>query len=75
LTVMPEPRAAIDELAFILDKFGWETRFCDLSEDQVHVLLFAIQEAKPISQEIEIGVLEEKYFKSTGAFPITSIPF
>ena len=65
----------IDELAYVLEKFGWETKFCDLSEDQVHVLIFAIQEAKPLSKEINVGSLEEKYFKSTGTFPLTSIPF
>lgn len=68
----PEP---IKELAFILDKFGWDTRFCDLSEDQVQVLIFALQEAKPLSEEISVGTLEDKYFKSTGTFPSTSIPF
>ncbi len=75
MTMIPESRSAINELAFILEKFGWGTRFCDLSEDQVHVLLFAIQEAKLLSQEIDVGVLEDKYFKSTGTFPPTSIPF
>lgn len=49
----------IDELAYVLEKFGWETKFCDLSEDQVHVLIFAIQEAKPLSKEINVGSLEE----------------
>ena len=68
----PEP---IKELAFILDKFGWDTRFCDLSEDQVQVLIFALQEAKTLSEEISVGTLEDKYFKSTGTFPSTSIPF
>ena len=68
----PEP---IKELAFILDKFGWDTRFCDLSEDQVQVLIFSLQEAKPLSEEISVGTLEDKYFKSTGTFPSTSIPF
>ena len=68
----PEP---VKELAFILDKFGWNTRFCDLSEDQVQVLIFALQEAKPLSEEISVGTLEDKYFKSTGTFPSTSIPF
>lgn len=68
----PEP---VKELAFILDKFGWDTRFCDLSEDQVQVLIFALQEAKPLSEEISVGTLEDKYFKSTGTFPSTSIPF
>jgi len=68
----PEP---IKELAFILDKFGWDTRFCDLSEDQVQVLIFALQEAKPLSEEISVGTFEDKYFKSTGTFPSTSIPF
>ena len=68
----PEP---VKELAFILDKFGWNTRFCDLSEVQVQVLIFALQEAKPLSEEISVGTLEDKYFKSTGTFPSTSIPF
>ena len=70
-----EERKPIDELAFILGKFGWETRFCDLSEDQVYTLVFGLQEAAKLSSEIEIGKLEENYFKSTGAWPHTSIPF
>ena len=70
-----EERKQIEELAFILGKFGWETRFCDLSEDQVHTLVFGLQEAAKLSSEIEIGKLEENYFKSTGAWPHTSIPF
>jgi hypothetical protein len=72
---IPSAPKPIEELAYILEKFGWETRFCDLSEDQVHVLIFALQEAKPLSEEISVGSLEEKYFKSTGTFPSTSIPF
>ena len=40
-----EPKP-IDELAFILGKFGWDTKLSDLSEDQVHVLIFALQEAE-----------------------------
>ena len=70
-----EERKPIEELAFILGKFGWETRFCDLSEDQVHTLVFGLQEAAKLSSEIEIGKLKENYFKSTGAWPHTSIPF
>ena len=70
-----EERKPIEELAFILGKFGWETRFCDLSEDQVHTLVFGLQEAAKLSSEIEIGKLEENYFKSTGVWPHTSIPF
>ena len=70
-----EERKPIEELAFILGKFGWETRFCDLSEDQGHTLVFGLQEAAKLSSEIEIGKLEENYFKSTGAWPHTSIPF
>ena len=70
-----EERKPIEELAFILGKFGWETRFCDLSEAQVHTLVFGLQEAAKLSSEIEIGKHEENYFKSTGAWPHTSIPF
>ena len=69
-----EPKP-IDELAFILEKFGWDTKFSDLSLDQVHVLIFALQEAKKLSEEIEIGKLEDKYYQSTGSWPSTSIPF
>tara|TARA_B100001057_G_C22668399_1_gene878812 strand:+ start:134 stop:352 length:219 start_codon:yes stop_codon:yes gene_type:complete len=68
----PKP---INELAFILGTFGWDTKFSDLSEDQVHVLIFALQEAEKLSEEIEIGTLEDKYYKSTGSWPSTSIPF
>ena len=69
-----EPKP-IDELAFILGKFGWDTKVSDLSEDQVHVLIFALQEAKKLTEEIDIGKLEDKYYQSTGAWPTTSIPF
>ena len=69
-----EPKP-IDELAFILGKFGWNTKLSDLSEDQVHVLIFALQEAKKLTEEIDIGKLEDKYYQSTGAWPSTSIPF
>jgi len=68
----PEP---IAELAKILGNFGWETRFCDLTEEQVHVMIFALQEAKPLTGEVNIGTLEEAYYKSTGTWPSTSIPF
>jgi hypothetical protein len=43
MTTAPKP---IEELAHILSKFGWETRFCDLSEEQVHTLIFGLQEAQ-----------------------------
>ena len=69
-----EPKP-INELAFILGTFGWDTKFSDLSEDQVHVLIFALQEAAKLTEEVEIGKLEDKYYKSTGAWPSTSIPF
>ena len=72
---MIEERKPIEELAFILEKFGWDTKFCDLTEDQVYTLIFGLQAAKDISSEIEIGKLEENYFKSTGTWPPTSIPF
>jgi|TARA_R100001460_G_scaffold1274_1_gene4882 hypothetical protein len=70
-----EERKPVEELAFILEKFGWNTKFCDLTEDQVYTLIFGLQAAKDISSEIEIGKLEENYFKSTGTWPPTSIPF
>ena len=69
-----EPKP-INELAFILETFGWDTKFSALSEDQVHVLIFALQEAAKLTEEVEIGKLEDKYYKSTGAWPTTSIPF
>ena len=68
-------KPAMEEIAFILSKFGWETRFCDLTEDQVHTLVFGIQEAQKLQEEISVGQLEEKYYKSTGTWPPTSIPF
>jgi len=70
--IQPKP---IDELAHILGKFGWGTRFSDLTEDQVHTLIFGLQEAKQLTAEINIGTLEDTYFKSTGTWPSTSIPF
>ena len=72
---MIEERKPVEELAFILEKFGWDTKFCDLTEDQVYTLIFGLQAAKDISSEIEIGKLEENYFKSTGTWPPTSIQF
>ncbi len=72
LPIAPKP---IDELAHILEKFGWNTRFSDLSEAQVHTLIFGIQEAQRLDAEIAIGKLEETYYKSTGSWPSTSIPF
>ena len=66
---MIEERKPVEELAFILEKFGWDTKFCDLTEDQVYTLIFGLQAAKDISSEIEIGKLEENYFKSTGTWP------
>lgn len=68
-------KPAIEELAFILSKFGWETRFCDLTEDQVHVLIFALQEALKLTEEVSCARLEEKYYIATGTWPPTSIPF
>ena len=68
----PEP---MKELAHILGKFGWNTRFSDLTEEQVQTLVFGIQESKRLAAEIAIGKLEETYFKSTGTWPSTSIPF
>ena len=41
-------KPAMEEIAFILSKFGWETRFCDLTEGQVHTLVFGIQEAQKL---------------------------
>ena len=63
------------ELAFILGKFGWDTKFSDLTEEQVQTLIFGIQESKRLAAEIDIGTLEDTYYKSTGAWPSTSIPF
>ena len=34
-----------------------------------------IQEAQKLQKEISVGQLEEKYYKSTGTWPPTSIPF
>lgn len=68
-------KPALEELAFVMGKIGWQMRFCDLTEDEVHVLVFAIQEAKNLSEEVDFGKLEEKYYQSTGTWPPTSIPF
>ena len=40
-----EPKP-IKELAFILGTFGWDTKFSDLSEDQVHVLIFVCRKQR-----------------------------
>lgn len=74
MTVPQEPKP-IEELAHILGKFGWDTRFSDLSEEQVHTLIFGLQESQRLAAEIDIGKLEETYYKSTGTWPSTSIPF
>ncbi len=74
MTIPAEPKP-IEELAYILGKFGWDTRFSDLSEEQVHTLIFGIQESQRLAAEIDIGKLEETYYKSTGSWPSTSIPF
>ena len=42
---LPKP---INELSFVLEKFGWDTKFSDLSLYQVHVLIFALQEAEKL---------------------------
>ena len=68
----PDP---IEELSFILGYFGWGTRFCDLTEEQMHVLIFALQESKDLTETVNVGNLEEAYYKSTGRWPSTSIPF
>jgi len=47
----------IEELSFILGYFGWGTRFCDLTEEQVQVLIFALQEAKKITETVNVGNL------------------
>lgn len=65
----------MEELSFILGYFGWGTRFCDLTEEQVQVLIFALQESKKITETVNVGNLEESYYKSTGSWPATSIPF
>ena len=72
---MPPAPKPVEELAYILSKFGWDTRFSDLTEDQVHVLIFALQESQRLAAEIKVGELEEKYVNATGTWPSTSIPF
>ena len=74
MTAEPAPKP-IDELVHILGKFGWDTRFSDLTEEQVHTLIFGIQESQSLAKEIQHGILEETYYKSTGTWPSTSIPF
>lgn len=71
----PTALPPMKELAFVLGKYGWDKRFCDLTEEEVQTLIFAIQESTPLTKEINIGKLEEIYYKSTGAWPSTSIPF
>jgi hypothetical protein len=41
----------------------------------VQVLIFALQESKKITETVNVGNLEEAYYKSTGSWPSTSIPF
>mgnify|MGYP003681260456 len=71
----PTALSPMKELAFVLNKFGWDKRFCDLTEEDVQTIIFAIQESTPLTKEINIGKLEEIYYKSTGTWPSTSIPF
>ena len=47
------------ELSFILGYFGWGTRFCDLTEEQVQVLIFSLQESKHLTETVNVGKLEE----------------
>lgn len=64
-----------EELTFLLGKFGWETRLCDLTEKQVISLIYGLQEAKRIEDEHDLANIERAYVESTGTWPITSIPF
>lgn len=64
-----------EELAFLFEKFGWQTRLCDLNEKQVMALIYGIQESERIDSEHATGKLEDAYFESTGAWPISAIPF
>ena len=63
------------ELTFLFKKLGWNKTLYDLAKEQVEVLIFALQQATPIEEGISIDQLEENYFKSTGSWPSTSVPF
>jgi hypothetical protein len=65
----------IDELVFLFGKFGWQTRLCDLTETQVNVLIYALQNAEDIDSDRPTGELDKAYFESTGAWPLAAIPF
>lgn len=69
------PIDPMEELTFLFGKFGWETRLCDLTENQVISLLYGIQEAKKIEASHGIANIERAYFESTGAWPATTVPF
>jgi hypothetical protein len=65
----------MEEISFVLGKFGWTTRFSDLTEEQVKVLIFAVQESEKIKEQENEQQLEENYYKFTGCWPPSSIPF
>ena len=64
----------MEELSFILGYFGWVTRFCDLPEEQVQVLIFELHESKDVTETVNVGNLEAAYYKSTGRLTSTSTP-
>jgi|TARA_B110000902_G_C14171729_1_gene537128 hypothetical protein len=65
------------EIGHVCKKFGWETKLCEMSQEQIEVLIYAIQQTTPIEEEIPIDRLEENYFRITGNWPTNStiIPF
>ncbi len=59
MTIPPEPKP-IEELAHILGKFGWDTRFSDLSEEQVAVVAEVLQVEENDVQIIAEAVKEDE---------------
>jgi|TARA_R110000824_G_scaffold218429_1_gene405010 hypothetical protein len=71
----PDSRKPMEEVTLIFKAIGWEKRLCDLTEQQVQALIFGLQNAEKIEEEINIGKLEDTYYESTGVTATTSIPF
>lgn len=71
---MPAPKP-MAELARILELFGWERRFCDLTKEEVELLIFAIQIAEDITKDIDSAKLEQEYSDKTGVWPYHFVPF
>ena len=74
---MTDKISPFKEIGHVCKKFGWENQLCEMSQGQIEVLIYAIQQTTPIEEEISIDRIEENYFRITGNWPTnrTIIPF